>query len=66
MTMRRVGDIILDRYLPHATEEERAVARENLHLLAELMIRVHERLARGPQETIRANGELAVESESPQ
>jgi hypothetical protein len=66
MPAHRPGDIILDRYLPHASEEEREAARENLRRLARLLIRVHERLALDtPQEAIRANDEPALESESP-
>lgn len=58
------GDIILDRYLPNATGEEREAARENLRRLARLLIRVHERLALGnPQPSIRAPSAPALESE---
>ncbi len=65
MPAHRPGDIILDRYLPHATEEEREVARENLRRLARLLIRVHVRRALdNPQKAIRANPEPALESES--
>jgi hypothetical protein len=65
MPAHRPGDIILDRYLPHATDEERETARENLRRLARLLIRVHERLALdNPQSAIRANGVPALESES--
>jgi len=59
------GDIILDRYLPNATDEERETARENLRRLARLLIRVHERLALdNPQPAIRATGAPTLESES--
>jgi hypothetical protein len=61
---REPGDIILDRAMPNASLEEREAARENLHRLARLLIRVHERLVREKQHgVIRANGEVAVESE---
>ena len=65
MAAHRPGDIILDRYLPHATAAERETARENLRRLARLLIRVHERLAHDKSEVgIRANAEPALESES--
>ena len=65
MPAHRPGDIILDRYLPHATSEQREVARENLRRLARLLIRVHERLAREKETpAIRANAEAALESKS--
>ena len=61
---REPGDIILDRAMPNATQEEREAARENLRRLARLLIRVHERLAREKEESvIRTNGEPALESE---
>ena len=61
----RPGDIILDRYLPGASEEKREEARENLKRLARLFIRVRERLSRdNPQGTIRAIAEPRLESES--
>jgi hypothetical protein len=59
------GDIILDRYLPNASPEQREEARENLRRLARLSIRVHERLARERGDNpIRANGTAELESES--
>jgi len=62
---RHPGDVILDRYLPNASMEEREAARENLRRLARLLIRVHERLAAdNPQLAIRVDGTGAVESES--
>jgi hypothetical protein len=64
MPARIPGDIILDRYLPNATAEEREAARENLRRLARLLIRVHVRRALdNPQSAIRANGVSALESE---
>jgi hypothetical protein len=66
MPARIPGDMILDRYVPNATGEEREAARENLRRLARLLIRVHERLALdNPQPPIRATGAPALESESP-
>jgi len=65
MPAHRPGDIILNKYLPHATEEERETARASLRRLALLLIRVHERLALdNPQQTIRAIDAPALESES--
>ena len=43
---RRPGDLILDRYMPNATPDERESARYDLQRLAKLIIRVTERLAR--------------------
>ena len=39
------GDLILDRYMPDATDEEREAARENLRQYAEVLFRVTTRLA---------------------
>ena len=39
------GDLILYRYLPNATEEEREVARENLRKYMEIVFRIATRLA---------------------
>lgn len=65
MSAHRPGDIILDRYLPNASPEQREEARENLRRLARLIIRVHERLARARGDnSIRANGTAELESES--
>jgi hypothetical protein len=65
MLAHRPGDIILNKYLPHASPEEREAARENLKRLARLLIRVNERLALdNPQPAIRANADPALESES--
>jgi len=65
MPAHRPGDIILNKYLPNASPEEREAARENLKRLARLLIRVHERPALdNPQPAIRAIAEPALESES--
>jgi len=62
---RRPGDLILDRYMPNASDAEREEARENLRRLARLLIRVHKRRALdNPQPSIRANDDRLVESES--
>ncbi len=65
MPAHRPGDIILNKYLPNASLEEREAARESLKRLARLIIRVHERLALdNPQPAIRAAADPALESES--
>lgn len=38
------GDIILDHYMPDATEGEREEARENLRALVRVLIRINRRL----------------------
>jgi len=65
MAERTPGDIILDKYMPQASAEERDAARQNLQRLARLILRVHDRLDRYPQQAIRATGVSAVDSESP-
>ena len=65
MPAHRPGDVILNKYLPNASPEEREAARESLKRLARLLIRVHERLALdNPQSAIRANADPALKSES--
>ena len=44
------GDLILDRYMPHATEVEREAARENLRQYAEIILRIAKRLAKKDME----------------
>lgn len=60
---RRPGDVILDRYMPHASPEAREEARESLRDLAKVVLRMNLRVLRNQDEAIRANGDLAVESE---
>lgn len=43
---RRPGDIILDRYMPTATPEEREEARANLRAWGHIIIAIQERLER--------------------
>ena len=38
------GDLILDRYMPDATDEEREAARDNLRQYAEVVLRIAIRL----------------------
>ena len=42
---RQPGDLILDRYMPHATAEEREAARENLRAFAAVVVGIAKRLA---------------------
>jgi hypothetical protein len=54
---RRPGDIILDRYMPNASEAEREEARENLRAYAAVVLRIATRQATEEYEqAIRANG----------
>ena len=39
------GDLILDRYMPGATDEEREAARENLRAYMKIVVRIATRLA---------------------
>ena len=41
----RPGDLILNRYMPNATEEEREEARDNLRAYAMVVLRIATRLA---------------------
>lgn len=43
---RRPGDLFLDRYMPHASEEEREEAYENLRGLISILVEIDDRLAR--------------------
>lgn len=42
---RQPGDLILDRYMPQATAEEREAARTNLRTLLATLMRIEERCA---------------------
>ena len=64
----RAGDLILNRYMPNATEQEREAARENLRKFAMVVVGIARRLAK--EESERAKeilGELRalIEFESP-
>lgn len=64
----RAGDLILDRYMPNETEEDREAARENLRQFATIVVGIAKRLAR--EETKHSKeilGELRalIEFESP-
>jgi hypothetical protein len=62
---RRPGDVILDRYMPDATPEEREAARANLYGFVAVLLRIATREALdNVEKSIRANGEGEVESES--
>jgi len=43
---RRPGDLILERYMPDASEEEREEARANLKAYVALVLRLQERAVR--------------------
>jgi hypothetical protein len=62
---RRPGDVILDRYMPDATLEEREAARTNLYGFVAVLLRIATREALdNVEKSIRANGVGEVESES--
>lgn len=50
---KRPGDVILDRYMPDATEVEREAARENLHQYAGIVFGIAKRLMREEREAAR-------------
>ena len=61
---RRPGDLIVDRYMPTATQEEREAARANLYAFAAVLLRCATRRANEEYESeIRASGPSAVESD---
>ncbi len=63
-SQRKPGDLILDRYMPNASHEEREAARENLKALVLVLLRIDERLHREAVEKAnRGNGNGEVESE---
>jgi len=65
---QRPGDLILNRYMPNATEEEREAARENLREFAIVIVGIAERIAKEENEQAREIlGELKalIEFESP-
>ncbi|MCW5726234.1 hypothetical protein [Parvibaculum sp.] len=62
---RKPGDLIIDRYMPNATEAERKEARENLHAYLAVVMRIAARLEREERErgqAIRVNPNSAVDS----
>lgn len=59
---RRPGDLILDRYMSNATEEEREVARENLRTYALVVVGIVRRLVLEEGErAVRARTDSTVE-----
>jgi hypothetical protein len=42
---RRPGDLILDRYMPNATPEQREEARTNLRAYAAVLLEIGQRIA---------------------
>ena len=62
---RLPGDVILDRYMPDASPEEREAARTNLYGFVAVLLRIATREAtEEAEQAIRANGGDEVESES--
>lgn len=63
--IRRPGDVILDRYMPDATAQEREAARANLYGFVAVLLRIATREALdNVEKSIRAKNEDEVESES--
>lgn len=61
---RQPGDLILDRYMPQATPEEREVARANLRAFAVVVVGIAKRLAlEDLDKATRANGHCTVDLE---
>lgn len=68
LSLQRPGDLILNRYMPNASEEEREAARENLREFATVVVGVTKRIAKEEAERAREIlGELRalIEFESP-
>ncbi len=62
---RRPGDLIIDRYMPNATEDEREAARANLYAFVAVLLRISTRCANEEYErAIRAKQGGAVESDT--
>jgi len=62
---RRPGDLILDHYMPNASEEEREAARANLKAYVSVVIEICSRLEReAGDKGIGANSTQGVESEA--
>ena len=61
----RPGDLILDRYMPNASDAEREEARENLRRFACVLTRIEDRLAlEWYEQQIRKESAVEFESES--
>ncbi len=58
---RQPGDLILDRYMPNATPEERETARENLRRYAASIYRFCVRETDRRRERIRAREEVGIQ-----
>ena len=62
---RRPGDLILDHYMPDASDTEREEARENLRAYAAVVLRIATRLATEEHEqAIRARQGVEVDLQS--
>ena len=61
----RPGDLILNRYMPNASDAEREEARENLRAYASVVLRIATRMATEEyEEAIRSKGADAVPLEN--
>jgi hypothetical protein len=61
---KRPGEMLLDRYMPNASEAERAQAYENLRGLIVILVEIDRRLAREHREReIRANRSPELDSD---
>jgi hypothetical protein len=62
---REPGDVFLNRYMPNATHEEREQARQNLYDFFAVLLRIAtRRMNEDHEREIRANADLALDSES--
>lgn len=62
---RKPGDLIIDRYMPNASEAEREEARENLRAYLAVVLRIATRLEQEDcdrAQAIRVNPDSAVDS----
>jgi hypothetical protein len=60
---RRPGDLIIDRYMSKATDEEREAAQESLYAYVAVLLRIASRRASEDAESeIRTTGVSAVKS----
>ena len=59
---RKPGDLILDRYMPTATNAEREAARDNLYAFSAVILRMCTRIAHERRESmIRAQEQREVQ-----
>lgn len=58
---KKPGDLILERYMPGATAEEREAARQNLLQFAATVIGIAKRRAHDEDDEIRAKHDQAIQ-----